>query len=72
MTITGKRKMNDSLKTVQQAPHQVQPKIRIETPVGAIESDSGDHVIDSITVLTIILVLYIGKKVIDKFFRSKK
>ena len=59
--------MNDSIKTVQQAPHHLQPKIRIETPVGAIESDSGDHVIDGITVITIVLVLYVGKKIIDKY-----
>lgn len=41
-------------------------KIRLEIPVGAIESDSGNHIIDGITVASIILVLYLGKKLIDR------
>ena len=45
----------------------IQPKIRIETPIGAIESDSGNHIVDGITIIVAILIIYIGKKLIDKF-----
>jgi len=45
---------------------KVSEKIRIETPVGAIESDSGNHLIDGLTVVIIILVLYAGKKLVEK------
>ena len=43
------------------------PKIesfRVETPVGTIESDSGNHVVDIISVVGVILVLYIFKKIV--------
>jgi len=56
--------MNDSIRIIQ-------PKIRIETPIGAIESDSGNHAMDAVTVIFFLLILYIGKKVIDKYFRRK-
>ena len=45
----------------------IEPKIRIETPMGAIESDSGNHIVDGITIIVAILIIYIGKKLIDKF-----
>ena len=61
-----------TIDSVQHAPYKtIQPKIRIETPMGAIESDSGNHIMDGITVVAIILVLYVSKKLIDKYFRSK-
>ena len=56
--------MNDSVRTVQ-------PRVRIETPLGAIESDSGSHILDGITVVAIISALYIIKKLVDKFIRRK-
>ena len=37
---------------------------RVETPVGTIESDSGNHVVDIISVVGVILVLYIFKKIV--------
>ena len=43
------------------------PKIesfRVETPVGTIESDSGNHIVDIISVVGVILVLYIFKKIV--------
>ena len=53
---------------IKHAPYKIiQPKVRIETPIGAIESDSGNHVVDGVTVIIIILVLYVGKKLVDKF-----
>ena len=57
--------MNDSIIIIQ-------PRIRIETPIGALESDSGNHIIDGITIVAIIVVLYVGKKIVDKYFRKQK
>ena len=37
---------------------------RVETPVGTIESDSGNHIVDIISVVGVILVLYIFKKIV--------
>jgi len=60
--------VSDSTKALE---HKTLKKIRIETPVGAIESDSGNHMMDGLTIVILILVLYTGKKVVDKYFRSK-
>jgi len=48
----------------------VQPMVRIETPMGAIESDSGSHILDGVTIIVIISVLYIIKKLVDKFIKK--
>ena len=37
---------------------------RVETPVGTIESDSGNHIVDIISVVGVILVLYIFTKIV--------
>ena len=34
-------------------------KVRIETPIGAIESDSGNHLVDIGTVVLLTFVLYL-------------
>jgi len=47
-------------------------RLKVDTPLGSIESDSGNHWIDVITIVGVITVLYIGKKLIDKFFRGEK
>ena len=39
-------------------------KVKIETPIGTIESDSGNHFLDVGTVLFIVVVLYALKKLI--------
>jgi len=39
----------------------------IETPVGSISSDSGNHMVDIVSVLGAIIILYIVKKVISKY-----
>ena len=44
-------------------------RVRIETPIGAIESDSGNHLVDIGTVLGVVVVLFILKKVISKYIR---
>ena len=38
--------------------------VRIETPLGSLESDSGNHFLDVGTVLFIVVVLYALKKLI--------
>tara|TARA_R100000808_G_C2079651_1_gene104012 strand:- start:446 stop:589 length:144 start_codon:yes stop_codon:yes gene_type:complete len=40
--------------------------VKIETPIGSIESDSGNHLIDVITVLGVILLVFIGKKILER------
>ena len=42
-------------------------KVRIETPIGAIESDSGNHLVDIGTVLGFVVFLYLIKKLMKKF-----
>ena len=41
-------------------------KVRIETPIGAIESDSGNHLMDIGTVLMLAVSLYLIIKFIKK------
>ena len=41
-------------------------KVRIETPIGSIESDSGNHLMDIGTVLLLAIVLYLVIKFIKK------
>ena len=50
--------IGDSTKVLKQ---KVSEKIRIETPIGAIESDSGNHLIDGLTVVILILLLFAVK-----------
>ena len=48
-------------------------KMSIETPIGTIESDSGNHYLDIASIIFVIMVLYIGKKLIDrKIFIDEK
>ena len=44
-------------------------KLRIETPMGAIESDSGNHLVDIGTIFIFVAFLFILKKVISKYIR---
>ena len=50
-----------NIKPVQQDTLEAK-KVKIETPIGSIESDSGNHFIDILTVLLIVVVLYALKK----------
>ena len=45
-------------------------RLKVETPLGSIESDSGSHALDILTIVGVIAVLYIGKKLIDKFIKK--
>ena len=47
-------------------------RLKVETPLGSLESDSGNHALDILTIVGVIAVLYIGKKLVDKFFRRDK
>ena len=38
-------------------------KIKIETPIGSVESDSGNHLVDVVTVVGIILVFFVFKRI---------
>ena len=58
--------MSDSI-THEEMP--MPKKIRLEIPVGAIESDSGSHILDILTIVTIMCLAYVGKKVIDRLFK---
>ena len=42
-------------------------KMSIETPVRKLESDSGNHLIDVTSIIIVIGLIYIGKKLIDKY-----
>ena len=41
-------------------------KVRIETPMGTIESDSGNHLVDVGTVVLLTFILYLVIKFIKK------
>tara|TARA_R100001594_G_scaffold134130_1_gene175122 strand:- start:708 stop:866 length:159 start_codon:yes stop_codon:yes gene_type:complete len=41
-------------------------KVRIETPVGNIESDSGNHLVDVGTIIVVIIIFFAAKK----FFKA--
>jgi hypothetical protein len=47
-------------------------KLKVQIPLGSIESDSGSHLIDVLTIVSVVLVIYVGKILVDKFFRGDK
>ena len=47
-------------------------KLKVQTPLGSIESDSGSQSLDILTIVGVIAILYVGKKLVDKFFRGGK
>jgi len=52
-------------------PSERQEKISIETPYGTIESDSGNHLVDIATIVSIILVCALLKfKVLKRIFKK--
>lgn len=44
-------------------------KMTIVTPLGSLESDSGNHLVDVATVLGTILVFVILKKLVSKYVK---
>tara|TARA_R110002012_G_scaffold59266_1_gene154735 strand:+ start:422 stop:631 length:210 start_codon:yes stop_codon:yes gene_type:complete len=47
-------------------------KMSIETPLGTIESDSGNHYLDVASIIFVIGVMYIGKRIIGRYFDGKE
>mgnify|MGYP003147715972 FL=1 len=45
-------------------------KMSIDTPIGKIESDSGNHYIDILSIIFVIAVLYVGKKYLDQIIEK--
>ena len=43
---------------------------KVETPMGSLESDSGNHIIDVISVVGVIAIFYIGKKILGRYFNG--
>ena len=41
-------------------------KFKVETPLGSLESDSGNHALDVFSILAVVLFLYFGNKLIGK------
>ena len=39
----------------------------IETPVGSITSDTGNHIVDIVSVMGAIIILYVVKKIVSKY-----
>ena len=50
-----------------------QREFAIETPIGSVRSDSGNHGLDVLSVLGVVCILYVGrilmKKIIKMFIR---
>ena len=44
-------------------------KMRIETPIGNLESDSGSHLVDVGSIFILAVSLYLIKRIIDKFLK---
>ena len=42
-------------------------QFKIETPIGSVESDSGNHFLDVASVVFIIVFIYAFKKLINKY-----
>ena len=43
-------------------------QFKIETPLGSVESDSGNHLVDVGTVVAVIVVLFVIKRLVGKWF----
>ena len=41
-------------------------QFKIETPIGSVESDSGNHLVDIASVIIVIVAFFIIKKLISK------
>jgi len=44
--------------------------VKIETPFGSLESDSGNHIVDIISVMGVIAILYIGKIIVRRYLNG--
>ena len=44
-------------------------RVKIDTPIGSIESDSGNHLLDIGTVIIVIVVFLITKKILTRYIK---
>ena len=64
--------MNEQTKdsTMSDPNLMVQPRrLKIETPIGSVESDSGNHGIDILSIAFIIGLVIVCKKVVEKWVK---
>ena len=52
--------------TIEKIGHDIMPKVSISTPIGSIEADYGNPLVDVTVVVLVLGGLYIVKKIIDK------
>ena len=52
--------------TIEKIGHDIMPKISVSTPLGSIEADYGNPIVDGTVIVLVIGGLYIVKKIIDK------
>jgi hypothetical protein len=52
--------------TIEKIGHDIMPKVSISTPIGSIEADYGNPVVDGTVIVLVLGGLYIVKKIIDK------
>jgi hypothetical protein len=57
---------------VEHTEQLVPKKFKVDTPIGSLESDSGNHMIDVVSIIGVIAVLYIGKKILDRCIENFK
>ena len=43
-------------------------QFKIETPIGSVESDSGNHMVDVGTVFAVVVLIFIAKKLIKNWW----
>ena len=43
---------------------------KVETPLGSLESDSGNHILDIVSVVRVIAILYIGKIIVRRYLNG--
>ena len=48
------------LEYIEQQP--IPHKFKIETPMGSLESDSGNHILDVLSIIVVILFIYLIRK----------
>ena len=51
---------------IEKIGHDIMPKVSISTPIGSIEADYGNPLVDGTVIVLVLGGLYIVKKIIDK------
>ena len=59
--------VNDSIPIIDDSEQLKVRQFKIETPIGSVESDSGNHMIDVFSVIIILVVGTIAYKLIKKW-----